>query len=219
MMGPPYKRPHLIMISQYLHTVIAAVVILSATQTVHAKPEAFEVGPDRLKELPGGKEADGIRGDFILRNGRIEAVIGANKHLRRPNMSTFYGANGTTPGNLFDLTLRGANNDQLVIFTPSGQQGPVSYVRVLKDGSDGEAVIETVVTAAKNKGLFKRHEYRLRDGWQGLLIVTTYRNESKAEAKGSVADRWTRFDSRGTFSGITWADAINPAHKTGYAYG
>jgi len=198
---------------------LAAAALLASADRVTARPEAFEVGPNNLKELPGGKEADGIIGDFIIRNDRIEAVIGANLHLRRPNMSTFYGATGVTPGNLYDLTLRGANNDQLVIFTPSSQQGPVSYVRVLKDGSDGEAVIETVVTAARNKGLYKRYEYRLRDGWQGLLIVTTYRNESGKTASGSVADRWTRFDRTGSLSGIRWADAIDPADKTGYAYG
>lgn len=184
-----------------------------------AKPEAFEIGPNNLKELPGGKEADGIRGDFVLRNDKVEAVISANLHLRRANMSTFYGANGITPGNLYDLTLRGENNDQLVVFTPSSQQGPVSYVRVLKDGSDGEAVVETVITAANNSGLYKRHEYRLRDGWQGVLIVTTYRNEGKGTPKGSVADRWTRFDRTGTFAGIRWADAIDPADKAGYAFG
>jgi hypothetical protein len=192
---------------------------LLATHSVIAGPEAFEIGPDNLTDLPGGKEADGILGDFVLRNNRVEAVISANKHLRRANMSTFYGANGMTPGNLYDLTLRGENNDQLVIFTPSGQQGPVSYVRVLKDGSAGEAVIETVVTAAMNKGLYKRHEYRLRDDWQGLLVVTTYRNEGKAAAKGSVADRWTRFDKTSKFAGITYADAIDPADKAAYAYG
>lgn len=197
----------------------AVLALFVSTPNSFAKPEAFEIGPNNLKELPGGKEADGIRGDFVLRNDKIEAVISANKHLRRANMSTFYGANGVTPGNLYDLTLRGENNDQIVIFTPSGQQGPVSYVRVLKDGGDGEAVVETVVTAANNNGLFKRHEYRVRDGWQGVLIVTTYRNEGKGTPKGSIADRWTRFDRTGTFAGIRWADAIDPAHKAGYAFG
>lgn len=205
------KRP-------FFSLVIAGVLVASVDR-VAAKPEAFEVGPDDLKELPGGKEADGILGDYIIRNDKIEAVIGANRHLRRPNMSTFYGAGGVTPGNLFDLTIRGADNDQLVIFTPSAQQGLVSLVRIVKDGSDGEAVIETVVSAAQNKGLYKRHEYRLRDGWQGVLIVTTYRNESQKTASGSVADRWTRFDKTGSFSGIRWADAIDPADKAGYAYG
>ena len=50
-------------------------------------------------------------------------------------MSTFYGTNGISPGCLYDLTLRGAHNDQLTCFSPSGQQGPVSWVRVAKDGA------------------------------------------------------------------------------------
>ncbi len=186
--------------------------------TALAQSEAFEIGTHNVKELPGGKEADGIIGDFVLRNYKIEAVISANLHLRRANMSTFYGDNGITPGCLYDLTRRGMNNDQIVVFTPSGQQGMVSYVRVVGDGRKGEAAIETVVTAANNNGLYKRHEYRVRDGWQGLLITTTFRNEGTTARKGSVADRWTRFDKSGTFAGINWADAINPAHKAGYAY-
>ena len=191
-----------------------------------ANPEAIEIAPPDSKnppaysidDLPKGKEADGIIGDFVLRNDKVEAVISHNGHLRRANMSTFYGATGTTPGCLYDLTLRGSNNDQIVIFTPSGQQGSVSHVRIVKDGSDGEAVVETTVTAALNRGLFKKHEYILREGWQGVLMVTTFRNESKKEASGSVADRWTKFSKTGSFKGITWADSVDPADKAGYAY-
>ncbi len=40
-----------------------------------AKPEAFEVSESLFSELPGGKEADGIVGDFILRNDLVEAVM------------------------------------------------------------------------------------------------------------------------------------------------
>ncbi len=183
-----------------------------------AAPEAFEVGPKDTNKLPKGKEADGIIGDFVLRNDKVEALVSCNAPLRRANMSTFYGADGITPGCLYDLTLRGADNDQLVVFTPSGQQGRVSWVRIAKDGKDGEAVVETVVTAANNNGLYKRHEYRLRDGWQGLLITTTYRNEGKESRKGTVEDRWTKFASTGTAGEITWADAEDPADKAGYAY-
>jgi hypothetical protein len=192
--------------------------LMAQTVQLSATPEAIEIGPNNLKDLPGGKEADGIIGDFVLRNDRVEAVISANLHLRRANMSTFYGENGITPGNLYDLTRRGENNDQIVVFTPSGQQGPVSYVRIASPGTTGEAVVETVVSAAMNNGLYKRHEYRLRDGWQGVLIVTTFRNESGEPRKGSVADRWTKFDSTGSFDGISWADSIDPSDKCGYAY-
>jgi hypothetical protein len=182
-----------------------------------AAPEAFEIGPDNKDQFPRGKEADGIIGDFVLRNDKVEAVISANLPLRRANMSTFYGTNGISPGCLYDLTLRGAHNDQLTCFSPSGQQGPVSWVRVAKDGKDGEAVIETVVTSPNNGGLYKRHEYRLRDGWQGVLVVTTYRNAGKDTRRGTVDDRWTTFTSMGTTGDIAWADAVDPADKAGYA--
>src|SRR5919108_5042764 len=73
--------------------------------TLSASSEALEIGPDTVSLLPGGKEADGIIGDFLLRNDRIEAVISGNLPLRRANMSTFYGTNGITPGCLYDLSL------------------------------------------------------------------------------------------------------------------
>jgi hypothetical protein len=196
-----------------------ALLSLALTFTAaFAQPQALEIGPDNTADLPGGKEADGIIGDFVLRNDKVVACVSHNAPLRRANMSTFYGADGITPGCLYDLSLRSEQNDQLVIFTPSAQQGPVSWVRIAKDGKDGEAVVETVVTAANNKGLYKRHEYRLRDGWQGLLIVTTYRNEGTTARKGTVEDRWTKFASTGNADGITWADAEDPADKCGYAY-
>lgn len=201
-----------------MKTCLALSLLAFSFVTASAKPEAFEIGPNDTAQLPGGKEADGIIGDFVLRNDKIEAVISHNAPLRRANMSTFYGADGVTPGCLYDLTLRGANNDQIVVFTPSGQQGRVSWVRVAKDGHDGEAAIETVVTAANNNGLYKRHEYRVRDGWQGVLITTTLRNEGKEPRKGSVADRWTKFAATGDAASVTWGDAEDPADKAGYAY-
>ncbi|HSH94352.1 MAG TPA: carboxypeptidase regulatory-like domain-containing protein, partial [Roseimicrobium sp.] len=197
---------------------LAGISMLAAAGFAWAAPEAFEVGPDTKDQLPRGKEADGIIGDFLLRNDKVEAVISCNALYRRANMSTFYGETGITPGCLYDLTLKGENNDQITIFAPSGQQGIVSYVRVLKNGSDGEASIETVVTAANNNGLYKRHEYRLRDGWQGVWIVTTVRNESKEPRKGTVEDRWTNFSSTGKAGDVTWSDAVDPSDKAGYAY-
>ncbi|MFM8471387.1 MAG: hypothetical protein ACKODH_15740 [Limisphaerales bacterium] len=200
-----------------LRRLAAAFALPALVLPLCAAPEAFEIGPDNKDQLPGGKEADGIIGDFVLRNDKVEAVISANLPLRRANMSTFYGTNGISPGCLYDLTLRGAHNDQLTCFSPSGQQGPVSWVRVAKDGSDGEAVIETVVTSPNNGGLYKRHEYRLRDGWQGIFVVTTYRNAGKDTRKGTVDDRWVTFTSTGTAGDIAWADAVDPADKAGYA--
>ncbi len=185
----------------------------------HATPQALEVGPGDVAMLPGGKEADGIIGDFVLRNDKVVAVVSGNLPLRRANMSTFYGATGITPGCLYDLSLRAANNDQITIFGPAGQQGAVSWVRVAKGGGDGEAVVETVTTGAVGGGLSRRHEYRLRDGWQGVLVTTTFKNESASPIKAATTDKWTNFKRTGTALGIFWADAIDPADKGGYAYG
>ncbi len=179
--------------------------------------EAFEAALGREGDLPGGKEADGIRGDFVLRNDKVEAVISQNAPNRRANMSTFYGADGVTPGLLYDLTLRGANNDQLVCYGPTGH-GPVSYVKIVPTKEEGSAAVESVITAAKNGGVFKRHEYRVRDGVQGIFITTIMRNETDKPQQVSTKDDLTRFESTGDVEGgVRWMDAINPAHKGAYA--
>lgn len=179
--------------------------------------EVFEAALGREAELPKGKEADGIRGDFVLRSDKVEATISHNAPLRRANMSTFYGPDGVSPGCLYDLTLRGAANDQLVCYGPAGH-GEVSYVKTVATKSENEAAVESVKTAAKNGGVFKRNEYRVKDGAQGIFITTIFRNESATSQKVSTKDDLTKFDITGeTSDGIRWADAINPAHKCGYA--
>ncbi len=180
--------------------------------------EVFEAALGRETELIKGKEADGILGDFVLRNDKVEALISQNAPNRRANMSTFYGEDGVTPGAMYDLTLRGANNDQLVIYSPCGH-GHVSYVKIANVKEAGSAAVESVTTAAKNGGVFKRHEYRVKDGVQGIFISTVLRNETDKPQKTFTKDDFTRFDSTGiTSDGIRWADAINPAHKCGYAF-
>jgi hypothetical protein len=180
--------------------------------------EVFEAALGREAELPHGKEADGILGDFVLRSDKVEALISQNAPNRRANMSTFYGEDGVTPGAMYDLTLRGTGNDQLVIYSPCGH-GQVSYVKIANVKEEGSAAVESVTTAAKNGGVFKRHEFRVKDGVQGIFITTVLRNESDKAQKTFTKDDFTRFDATGTTAdGIRWADAINPAHKCGYAF-
>ncbi len=179
--------------------------------------EVFEAALGGETELPKGKEADGIRGDFVLRNDKVEAVISHHAPNRRANMSTFYGEDGVSPGCLYDLTLRGAANDQLVVYGPCGH-GPVSYVRIVDGKDPHSAAVESVTTAAKNGGVHKRHEYRVEDGVQGVFITTTLRNETDRPQKVNTKADLTKFESTGiTEDGIFWTDAINPAHKCGYA--
>jgi len=197
---------------------VPALALLFSTSTLCAAPEAIEIAKDTMGELPAGKEADGIIGDFVLRNDLVEATISGNAPLRRANMSTFYGAGNETPGCLYDLALRGSGKEEITVFTPCHQRGRVSWVRIVSDGSDGEAVVETVTTAARD-GLSRMHRYRLREGWQGVLIESEIVNESdKVREDLQVQDGWQRFDVRGTFKGISWADSIDPLARTGYAY-
>jgi hypothetical protein len=189
-----------------------------AISPAQALPESFEINPKTTTLLPRGKEADGNIGDFLLRNDKVEAVISGNLPLRRANMSTFYGSDGITPGCLYDLTLRGSNNDQITVFTPAQQQGSVSWVRILPGAE--EAAVECVVTADKGGGISRRHVYSLRDGWRGVKITTTLKNETSAALKTAFQDRWTNFTKTGIApGGILWADSVDPADHCGYAVG
>lgn len=178
--------------------------------------EAVEVGKYNVDLLPGGKEADGIVGDFVLRNNKIQALISGNLPLRRANMATEYSF--VTPGCLYDLDLRGADNDQITVFRPGGQGGEVSYVRVVSNGKDGAAVLEVVRTAATGDGLFIRHEYRLEESWQYLLVTSTYRNESQEMKKITPFPVWKEFSQQWTVDDIRIGDSIDPFDKRAYAW-
>src|SRR5262249_24802349 len=129
----------------------AFVVLLAGAITAQrGRVEAFEIGKHSTELLPAGKEADGIIGDFVIRNDRIEALISGNLPNRRANMGTEY--RFPTPGCLYDLDLRGAGNDQLTAFRPGNQGGELSFVRISGEGRGGFAAIEAVRTAAKGDG-------------------------------------------------------------------
>ena len=181
---------------------------------IQGKIDVLEITSDQVENLAKGKEADGIIGDFVLRNNLIECVIAGSAPDRKANMGAFWGANGMTPGCLYDLCLRGSENDQLTIFSPSRQQGEISYIRKLKT-ADG---IEVVTTAAKSGGVFKKHTYSIKEGEYGIHIHTLIRNEGKDKISGPVDDRWTRFNKSGRIGDIEWADSVDPADKAGYAY-
>ena len=122
-----------------------------------------------------------------------------------------------SPGCLYDLTLLGADNDQLTVFSPSNQRGPVSHVRLVEDGAQGEAVIETLVSAASHDGVEIRHVYRLKDDWHGLVVETHLDNQSTSDYEWDPADQWKPTQDRTTAANIITWDAIDPADKCGYA--
>lgn len=197
---------------------ISSLLLALVVAGVARGAEALEIGSGREGELPQGKEADGIRGDFVLRNDKVTALVSQDAPLRRANMSTFYGPDGVTPGCLYDLTLRDTPNDQIIYFGPAGQRGQVSWVRIVPPGKEKRAAVETVTTSAASGSLYKRHEYRMRDGDQGIWMISTIRNDGAEKVKVSTRDAWTRFNDAGERDGIAWADAIDPADKAGYAH-
>ena len=177
--------------------------------------EAFEVWRNRTDEMPTGKEADGIPGDFVLRNDKIHALVSGNQRFRRANMTTEY--DSVLHGCLYDLDLRGGGNDQLTALRPGGESGGMSWVRVVSDGSSGPAVVEAVRTAAIGDGLHTRHEYRLEPGWRYLLVTSTYRNESQSPVTVSPAPVWKGLNGEITVDGILLGDSIDPFDKRAYA--
>ena len=178
--------------------------------------EAFEVGQDRIAELPKGKEADGIVGDFVLRNGKIELLVGGNLPLRRANMMTEW--HTPIPGTIFDLDLRGTENDQLTAFRPGDEKGALSWVRVVESSAPGSAAIEAVRTAAKGGGLYTRHEYRLQEDQQHVVVTSTYRNEGGEPRKITPRAVFKRESEAKQAGEVRVLNAVDPFDKRGYAW-
>jgi hypothetical protein len=202
-------------------TLLAITLSIALSSPAAHAAEALELGAKNYAaDRIGGKEADSIIGDFVLRNDKVEAVISGNLPLRRANMSTFYGADGITPGCLYDLSLRDTDNDQIVAFCPLNQRGQVNHVRILEAGGDGKpASIEVFTSAAKTGGIEIRHVYQLSDGDAGVLITSTVTNRSKeAITRDNFGDVNAKFRVRGAWNGIDYVDAIDPADKCGYAW-
>jgi hypothetical protein len=194
----------------------AILVLTYLTPTLLAAPEAIEIGPKNTADLPGGREADGIIGDFVLRNDRIEAVISGGQHNRRANMFTHWGK--PTGGCLYDLTLRGQNNDQLTWLGPGRQEGPLSRVYILKDGSDGEAIVRAELTAMAGGGIGKTHDYILKDDWQYLVIVSTYHNATDQTITVQPAPGWKGLTFGFGVDSIVTGLCQDPSDRVGYAY-
>ena len=194
-----------------------ALLFLYSVVAQRGRVEAVEIGRQNTDLLPKGKEADGIIGDFVLRNGRVEALISGAMPLRRANMSTEYGF--VTQGCLYDLDLRGGANDQITAFRPGDFGGEISFVRVVEDGSTGAGVIEAVRTAAKGDGLYTRHEYRLEPDWRHVLVTSTYRNESQEAKEITPRPAWKGLVEEKQAGWIRVGDSVDAFDKRAYAWG
>jgi len=194
-----------------LSAVFALLLALGLTAQRDAV-EVFEIASWNFDQRPAGKEADGIVGDYVLRNEHVEILIGGNLPLRRPNMTTDYST--PLPGTLYDLDVRGAKNDQLTVFRPGGERGMMSWVRPLDDGSG----VEAVRTGPRGEGLAVRHEYRLGPDAPYVRVVSTYRNEGMQAKKITPRPVWKGLDQEAQAGEIRTGDSIDPFDKRGYAW-
>lgn len=178
--------------------------------------EVFEAGEEDTSRLLAGKEADGIIGDFVLRNAHVEALISGPLPGRKANMTTHYDADA--PGSIYDLCVTGSRNDQLTLFAPGDLRGPVSSVVASHsdDGKEAEVIVER--TAARGGGKAVRHRYVLRDGWKHVLVVSEYSNASAKDWKVEPAPFVKGLLDPAEALGIHWADSMNPEDRQGYAW-
>ena len=181
-----------------------------------AAAELAVLTPENWKELaPGGKEADAIYGDLVLRNDRIVAVIAFPAEHRNANLTT-----GAVGGALIDLTLRAESNDQLTAFYPGGPPGPYPlfepedqtftfhFLGAEVDGQrlenpdlsqlnmSGKAVALYFVSEASGQLLRVELSYHLEQGSNSLLVETRYLNPTLSEIQVSLADS-VRMDNSG----------------------
>ena len=193
--------------------------LLLIVYTFSAQPdgvEAIEIGKHNVQLLPGGKEADGIIGDFVLRNEKIQMLVAGNQHLRRPNMTVEKGF--VTPGCLYDLDLIGESNDQITIFRPGELGGLLSSVHISNPGRRGVASIVAVRSAVKGDGLYTKHEYQLLPNQQYITVTSTYRNQFGGKTTIKPQAVWKEFSQRWTIGNIQVGDSIDPFDKRAYAW-
>lgn len=196
---------------------ILAVSLGSLPVSTARAVEVIEVSAQTTDALPRGKEADGIIGDFVLRNAKIEALVSGNLPDRKANMSVHYHA--PTPGCLYDLSVRGSDNDQLTFLGPGGLSGPVSYVKTIEADESllGVPGVRVVRTAALGAGKALQHDYLLGDGWPHLAIISVYRNEGPGDWEVRPGSEWKQLSGGETVDGIVTGDAMNPTDRQGYA--
>jgi hypothetical protein len=122
-----------------------------------------------------------------------------------------------TPGSLYDLCVAGSRNDQLTLFAPGGLEGALSSVRIGHVCPE-EAEVVAERTAARGKGREERHRYIVHPGWRHVLIVSEYVALAVDEWKLDPRPVVKGLSSVTTHAGITFADAMNPADRQGYAW-
>lgn len=162
---------------------LCASVTLFAVASRMSAAELTTLSPDTWDEYaPQGKEVDCIYGDFVLRNDRIVVVVAPPIAGRNANMTV-----RNVGGCITDLTRVDRQNDQLSAFYPGGSQmawrtleGAVSIKVQTVKGSTAKAKSISLICRAEDEDAVDKPgasvRYTLEDGWDWVLVETTYIN-------------------------------------------
>ncbi|HZE97606.1 MAG TPA: CehA/McbA family metallohydrolase [Planctomycetota bacterium] len=149
--------------------------------------EIVRLGPDTWKLAPGGKEADAIYGDYLLRNDKVVAVVGDTVPGRNANMSC-----KAVQGAVIDFTLLDTNNDQLSVFYPHGYRNtvvPQATKAEIVAAAGPEVILRVTRPATDKEPIEAVTEYSLKDGETSLRVTTKYRNSADSPSKLRASDK------------------------------
>ena len=147
---------------------------------------------DRL--APGGKEADAIYGDIVLRNQHLAAVIAAPTPTRNANMTV-----RDVAGCLIDLTARTSQSDQLSAYYPGRREYPYRSWSVKVDRESEVDPSDATASSGRSAAVRVHAEggkgrpqvditYRLGDDEKFLTITTRYSNTGDETFDVELAD-------------------------------
>ena len=192
-----------------IQAVIASFQLVCGSAPLSAAERVTLTAGNWDEYVPEGKEVDSIYGDIVLRNDKIEAVIGRPVAGRNANMTV-----RNVGGAVIDLTKRNSSNDQLSAYFPAA--GAYAFRELPAD--EGKAMAATLrddsvtfscqAEATENKPAVKL-TYELKDGAPFLHLTTVYSNPHDQDIKFELLDsvRADRSFDFGTekATGIFWA--------------
>ena len=157
--------------------------------------------------VPGGKEADCILGDYVLKSDRIWAVVAQPRAWRHANMTV-----RQVGGCLIDLTTTDRPNDQLSAFYPGMRQIRYWFDPSVPDQSTtGQVeivqargprvhlrIVGKLLTKSRPTAVVAELHYELADGDPYLEVRTVFRNTGKESVSFRLEDdvRADNFDAK-----------------------
>jgi hypothetical protein len=185
-----------------IRSLLSSFVLAVSIACLAPAAERATLMPETWDEYaPQGKEVDCIYGDVVLRNDRIVAVVAQPVAGRNANMMV-----RNVGGGIIDLTCRDEQSDQLSAFYPGGKQmawrSIDSRPETTSNGgtkavSQAKSVSITCRAEAAAGEVAARVRYTLEDGWDWVLVETTYENHGDQPLEVVLVDEMradTSFD-------------------------